>query len=160
MQTLRLAQHNNVEVHRKIWWGTPGFRIRIRRATTAIFGVAKERIPGQKPTIVQRIAPLIWVSVRVDMCRPLPDLTAMIWKATVAQPKSYACLFRYSSAVVLDIISETYHGKHNNIVVIKHLSHYSRPDEESFKYEQRADRSDRANYCQSRGTFIFGDVRA
>jgi hypothetical protein len=59
MQTLRLAQHNNVEVHRKIRWGTPGLRIRIKSATTAIFGVAKEMIPGQKPTIVQSIAPLI-----------------------------------------------------------------------------------------------------
>jgi hypothetical protein len=84
----------------------------------------------------------------------------MIWKATVAQPKSYAYLFYYLNAVVVDIISETYHGKHNNIIVIKHLSHYSRSDEESCEYKKRADRSDRANYCQSRGIFIFGGVRA
>jgi hypothetical protein len=160
MQTLRLAQYNNVEVHRKIRWGTPGFRIRTKSATTAIFGVAKERIPGQKPTIVQSIAPLIWVSVSIAMCRPLPDLTAMTWKATAAQPKSYGDLFCYSNAVVVDNISETYHRKHNNIVVIKHLSHYSRSDEDSCEYKQRADRSDRAHYCQSCGTSIFGDVRA
>lgn len=85
MQPSKLIQHTVVIDQRNIVWALEAFRRRVRRATTANLGRANDRIPGRKPTMVQRMAPDFCSTERMSKCFPLPEETAAHEKATESQ---------------------------------------------------------------------------
>ena len=71
---------------RNILWKRLGFISRVRRWTTASFGRQKDMVPGQKPTMVQKMAADFCSVVRMRKCFPFPSWVALMPRATAAQP--------------------------------------------------------------------------
>lgn len=46
-----------VKDQRNMVWDLEAFEMRVRRATTANFRRAKDKMPGKKPTMVHKMAP-------------------------------------------------------------------------------------------------------
>jgi hypothetical protein len=101
MQPNRLSRQRLVMVQRKMRWIREVFMMRVRRATTANLGRAKDKIPGRKPTIVHRMAPDFCSRERVEKWRPLPEETAAHAKPTASQPQIWFAGVRQARLRVL-----------------------------------------------------------
>lgn len=88
-----IANRQKIHINQShIRCGREGFSSLESSITTAIFGKAKDSIPGKRLTIVNRIAPCNSSIVRVWMCRPLPECTAVVENPTPIHPQIYSTL--------------------------------------------------------------------
>lgn len=104
----------------------------VKRATTASFGIAKERIPGQKAAIVYLMT-FCWFSrLRVLKCRPLPDAAAAldIPRLTKAQTLLWSapCSLRCG-------LSGTDHCQYDEVVIKSKFAVHLEADKQSSCHE-------------------------
>jgi hypothetical protein len=89
MHPSRLMKHRIAIAHIKMACQRGGLNMRVNSDTTASFGRANDKTPGQKPIIIHMIALDICSGVNTERCRPLPYETDLTVTATAAQLQSW-----------------------------------------------------------------------
>lgn len=109
------------ETHRNIRCARLGFRSFVNKATTASFGIANDKMPGQKAAIVDLMVFCRSSMVRLSKCCPLPDAAAAleIPRLTNAQTLLQSALGREKTT-----FWKTYHGQQNQVVVEAKSAHH------------------------------------
>jgi len=71
-----------------------GARSFVNSETTASFGIANDKIPGQKAAIVYLTTFCCCSRVRVSMCRPLPASAAALEMPRLSMPQIWSLVSR------------------------------------------------------------------
>lgn len=66
----------------------------VNKETTASFGIANDRIPGQKAAMVYLTTFCCCSRVRVSMCRPLPASAAALEMPKLSMPQIWSVVSR------------------------------------------------------------------
>jgi hypothetical protein len=89
----------------------------VKRATTASFGIANDKIPGQKAAMVYLITFCCCSVLKVSKCRPLPDSAAALEMPRFTIPQILIVVSRAGSLEQRYSCWRSYHGEPDKIVI-------------------------------------------
>lgn len=93
-QPMSAAVVNPEEHQRNTVCAGLGAKSFVNRETTASFGIANDRIPGQKAAMVYLTTFCCCSRVRVSMCRPLPASAAALEMPKLRMPQIWSVVSR------------------------------------------------------------------